>query len=57
MISSPTTNPDQVPDGSKDCPRISPAIGWYMLLEKNKSDNFSDGHRFACEFYNKPHRS
>jgi hypothetical protein len=44
MISSPITNPNRVPDGSKNYPRISPAIGWYMLLEKNKSANFSDGH-------------
>jgi hypothetical protein len=39
MIQPPTINLERVSNGSKDHPRISPAIGCYMFLEE-KLANF-----------------
>jgi hypothetical protein len=36
MILPPTTNLDQYLDGSKDHPRISPSISYYMYPGKKK---------------------
>jgi hypothetical protein len=38
-ILPPSTNPDRNPDGSKDCPHISPSTGYYRSPENKKRNH------------------